>query len=56
MVSKVLPIERRVVRTIIPNRAIATIQVFGRRAIIIVMAVFLAVIGAGITECLANPH
>jgi len=40
----------------ISNRAIATIQVIGWTAIMIVMGMFLTVIGAGITECLANPR
>lgn len=37
-------------------RAIATIQVIGWATIIIVMGMFLTVIGAGISECLANPR
>lgn len=40
----------------ISNRAIATIQVIGWATIMIVMGMFLTVIGAGITECLANPR
>jgi hypothetical protein len=47
---------RRLMRPRISNRAIATIQVIGWMAIMIVMGMFLTVIGAGITECLANPR
>jgi len=56
MVSKVLPPKSRLMRTRISNRAIATIQVIGWMAIVAVMGMFLAVIGAGITECLASPR
>ena len=56
MVSKVLPPKSRLMRTKISNRAIATIQVIGWAAIVTVMGMFLTVIGAGITECLANPR
>ena len=40
----------------ISDRAIATVQVIGWATIIFVMGMFLTVIGASITECLANPH
>ena len=40
----------------IANRAIVAIQIVGWVGIIIVMTIFLTVIGASITECLANPR
>jgi hypothetical protein len=48
--------KSRLMRTKISNRAIATIRVIGWAAIVTVMGMFLTVIGAGITECLANPR
>src|SRR5437879_937328 len=47
---------RELMRTRISNRAIATIQAISWAAIVIVMGMFLTVIGASITECLANPR
>ena len=43
-------------RTRISDRAIATIQVIGWAGIMIVMGMFLTVIGASISDCLANPR
>jgi hypothetical protein len=56
MVSKVLPVERQLMRARISNRAMVTIQLIGWAAIMIVMGMFLTVIGKSITECLANPR
>ena len=55
MVSNVL-CQRKLMATRISNRAIAAIQIIAGAAIKIVMAMFLTVIGASITECLVNPR
>lgn len=54
--QKCFAVESLVMGTRIANRAIITIQVMGWAAIIIVMGLFLTVIGASITDCLANPR
>jgi hypothetical protein len=56
MVSQMLFSGWQVMGARIANRAIVTIQIVGWAAIIIVMTIFLTVIGASITECLANPR
>ena len=49
-------VERQLMRTRMSDRAIATIQVIGWAGIMIVMGMFITVIGASISECLANPR
>jgi hypothetical protein len=49
-------VERQLMRTRISDRTIATIHVIRWAGIMIVMGMFLTVIGASISECLANPR